>query len=81
MNSKNEFNRVEYEFMWKNTGCSRRNQIPSAAEQFFSCKNPAVYFVNPRIFPLASAKNSQKHPCFDFCSVSDIFRTESGFNN
>ncbi len=33
------------------------------AEQFFSGKNPAVFATqNPRIFPLASAKNSQKYP-------------------
>ena len=60
--------------MWKNVGYSRRNQIPSAAEQFFSCKNPAVCCANPRIFPLASAKNSQKQPPTDFHSASGFFQ-------
>ena len=50
------------------------------AEQFFSGKNPAVYSVNPRIFPLASAKNSQKHPPANSHSVPGLFSIGTSFN-
>ena len=42
---------------------SHGNYRSGTAEQFFSGKNPAVFASqNPRILPMASAKNSQKYP-------------------
>ena len=57
----------------KNGAYSRGERLVPAAEQFFSGKNHAVCYANPLIFPLASAKNSQKQSSDFFHSVSAIF--------
>ena len=58
----------------KNLAAPGENVCRVRAEQFFSGKNPAVFASqNPRIFPLASAKNSQKYPSAIFPSAARFF--------
>jgi hypothetical protein len=69
----NSKNIKKNEFIRKNFSYSRGKCLSSAAEQFFSGKNLAVYFVNPQIFPMACAKNSQMQLPVTFHSVSEVF--------